>query len=199
MPRKQTPAHGFHERKVNIRELRQRFLIVCEGSKTEPNYFKRFRVAKTVIEVIGVAANPSKLVQITQNLQDRDDYDQIWCVFDRDDWTKADFNQALQTANNQGFQVAYSNEAFELWYVLHFEFLNAAIPRQDYVKKLTAIMEKPYQKNSSSIYDDLLERQKVAIRNAKQLLQQYEPLNPVADNPSTTVHLLVAELNRFAV
>jgi hypothetical protein len=199
MPRKQTPSHGYRERKVNIRELRQRFLIVCEGAKTEPNYFKRFRVPKTVIEVVGVAANPSKLVQITQDLQGQDDYDQIWCVFDRDDWTKADFNQALQVADNQGFQVAYSNEAFELWYVLHFEFLNAGIPRKDYVKKLTAMMHKPYQKNSSTIYDDLLERQEVAIRNAKRLLQQYKPPNPVVDNPSTTVHRLVTELNRFAV
>jgi hypothetical protein len=199
MPRKQTPSHGYRERKVNIRELRQRFLIVCEGAKTEPNYFKRFRVPKTVIEVVGVAANPSKLVQITQDLQGQDDYDQIWCVFDRDDWTKADFNQALQAADNQGFQVAYSNEAFELWYVLHFEFLNTGIPRKDYVKKLTVMMDKPYQKNSSTIYDDLLERQEVAIRNARQLLQQYKLPNPIVDNPSTTVHLLVAELNRFAV
>lgn len=57
----------------------------------------------------------------------------------------------------------------------------------------------PYAKNSGALYDELLARQPEAIRNAERLLVQYQPPNPAADNPSTTVHLLVNELNRFAV
>jgi len=37
-----------------------------------------------------------------------------------------------------------------------------------------------------------------AIQNAERLLKQYEPSNPAVDNPSTTVHLLVQQLQKFA-
>ena len=32
------------ERKIKKRPLRERVLIVCEGEKTEPNYFKKFPI-----------------------------------------------------------------------------------------------------------------------------------------------------------
>lgn len=54
-----------------------------------------------------------------------------------------------------------------------------------------------YQKNSEKIYEELESRQKDAIKNAQRLLQQYEPCNPEQDNPYTTVHLLVKQLNKF--
>lgn len=199
MPRKKENSRGYSPRKVNTREVRQRFLIVCEGGKTEPNYFRSFRVPKDVveIEVQGLGENPSRLVQSAKELNKQDDYDQVWCVFDRDAWTVVDFNNAIKNADEQGFRVAYSNEAFELWYVLHFEFLNTGIPRSDYIKKLTYLMGRKYKKNSETIYDDLFTKQSTAIKNAKNLLKQYEPHNPATDNPSTTVHLLVQELNQF--
>ncbi|WP_009630758.1 RloB family protein [Synechocystis sp. PCC 7509] len=190
-------SQGYSARKVNTREIKQRFLIVCEGAKTEPNYFKSFRVPKVVIEIQGLGENPSKLVQSANELKSQDEYDQVWCVFDRDDWTKEDFNNAISSAKKYGFKVAYSNEAFELWYVLHFEFLNTGIPRNDYIKKLTSLLGKKYQKNSTTIYDDLLDKQDIAIKRAKKLLEEYEPSKPEQDNPSTTVHLLVEQLKRF--
>jgi len=199
MARKKINSRGYSPRKVNTREVRQRFLIVCEGEKTEPNYFRSFRVSKNVaeIDVQGVGENPSKLVQSAKKLKDQEDYDQVWCVFDRDSWSVEDFNNAIKNADDQGFKVAYSNEAFELWYVLHFEFLNTGIPRKDYLRKLTSFLGRTYQKNSETIYDELFHKQSTAIRNAENLLKQYDPQIPVRDNPSTTVHLLVQELNRF--
>ncbi|WP_205127438.1 MULTISPECIES: AAA family ATPase [Okeania] len=35
------------------------------------------------------------------------------------------------------------------------------------------------------------------VKAAEKLLEQHNPPNPVNDNPSTTVHLLVKELNKF--
>lgn len=199
MAKKQENSRGYSTRKINTREVRQRFLIVCEGAKTEPNYFKSFRVPKDVIQidVEGVGENPSKLVESAKKLNTQEDYDRVWCVFDRDAWLPQDFNNAIQNAKNHGFQVAYSNEAFELWYVLHFEFLNTGIPRSDYCKKLTSHLHHKYEKNSEKIYDELREKQASAIKFSKKLLAQYDPQNPVEDNPSTTVHLLVEELNNF--
>ncbi len=51
------------QRRVNVRELRQRFLIVCEGEKTEPNYFNSFRVPGVVIDVRGIGENTVRLVE----------------------------------------------------------------------------------------------------------------------------------------
>ncbi|MGB3655272.1 MAG: RloB domain-containing protein [Rivularia sp. (in: cyanobacteria)] len=53
------------------------------------------------------------------------------------------------------------------------------------------------KKNSETIYDELFNKQPTAIKNATTLLKQYSPQNPVENNPSTTVHLLVQELNKF--
>jgi hypothetical protein len=75
-------------------------------------------------------------------------------------------------------EVAYSNEAFELWYVIHFEFLNTGIPRSDYEKKLAQKLGHKYQKNSNTIYDEISELQPTAIRNAERLLAEYNPINP---------------------
>jgi len=199
MAKKTRNSRGYSPRRVNTREIRPRFLIVCEGEKTEPNYFKGFRVPKLVIDIQGLGKNPSNLVQSAKRFKDQEEYDQVWCVFDRDDWTEEDFNNAIHSARSHNFKVAYSNEAFELWYVLHFEFLNTGIPRSDYLAKLTSLLGQKYQKNSLTIYDDLSEKQLFAINNAERLIQTYKPQNPVRNNPSTTVHLLVQELNKFAV
>ncbi|MBW4562798.1 MAG: RloB family protein [Mojavia pulchra JT2-VF2] len=199
MPKRKVNSRGYSPRKVNKREVRQRFLIVCEGERTEPNYFRSFRVPKNVfeIDVQGVGENPSRLVQRARELNQQEEYDQVWCVFDRDAWTIEDFNNAIRNAEEQGFKVAYSNEAFELWYVLHFEFLNTGIPRSDYIKKLNYLLKKTYKKNSETIYDELFVKQSLAIKNAENLLRQYDPHVPAKDNPSTKVHLLVQELNKF--
>ena len=75
-----------------------------------------------------------------KEFSNQEDYDQVWCVFDRDSWTEEDFNKAIKNAKAQGFGVAYSNEAFELWYILHFEFLNTGIPRTKYLQKLNSLL-----------------------------------------------------------
>ena len=61
-------------------------------------------------------------------------FDRVWVVFDRDDFN--DFNEAIALAERKGYKAAWSNEAFELWYLLHFIYLDTAISRADYIKKL---------------------------------------------------------------
>lgn len=81
--------------------------------------------------------------------------------------------------------------------MLHFEFLNTGLPRKDYIKKLEKLLGYKYKKNSTTIYEEIENRQSTAIKHAKSLLKQYSSPNPVSDNPSTTVHLLVKKLNKF--
>jgi hypothetical protein len=181
-------------------EYAQTFLIVCEGERTEPNYFRSFRVAGDVrkIDIQGTGYNTLSLVNWAIELQAEEDYDQVWCVFDRDSFPAETFNAALTLARQHGIRLAYSNEAFELWYLLHYHFFNTAMSRHRYCQKLTGLLKREYKKNDPFIYQELLERQGDAIRNARRLLAEYNPPNPAQDNPSTTVHLLVEALNRYA-
>jgi hypothetical protein len=193
----------------NDREEKTRrwFLIVCEGEKTEPNYFKKFPVDPKVIrlKIEGEGRNTRSLVEKAiefKNDSESDETDRFWCVFDRDKNPKnpndsQNFNSAITLARNNGIEVAYSNDAFELWYLLHFHFYDTPIYRKDYQNMLTKLLGHEYKKNSEMIYEELKSKQQDAIKHAKRLLQKYDRPNPETDNPSTTVHLLVEELNSF--
>lgn len=133
------------------------------------------------------------------------DFDHSWIVIDRDNQWQAgngheeeDFNQALSEAEEKGIKVAYSNDAFELWYLLHFNYENAVTPRSDLNSKVKALFNNPKSLKSADfvkrIYPRLVgEPEKTAIRNAEKLLKMHldngtEPSNA---NPSTTIHNLV--------
>lgn len=120
-------GRGYSERPVNTRALKERFLVVCEGEKTEPNYFKRFRVPGRIVDVYGAARNTVSLVRETLRLRDLEKYDQVWCVFDKDSFPSQNFNAAITLARAHNIGVAYSNEAFELWYLLHFDYHQSGI------------------------------------------------------------------------
>lgn len=178
------------------------FLIICEGEKTEPNYFEAFRLPKNVMVVKGIGAETKRLV--TEAIKEKKEakkygieFDQVWCVFDRDSFPKENFNEALRSANENGIKVAYSNEAFEIWYLLHFDYIVTPLNREQYEDRLSNKLGRTYKKNSLDMHENLLDKQAIAIQNAKRLLSNYSPLNPAENNPSTTVFKLVEELNRF--
>lgn len=198
-------ARTSEDRRIDNREVLQRFLIVCEGAKTEPNYFKGFRVLGRVVDVVGAGRNTLSLVDEAIQLKREKEaeavqrgesaYNQVWCVFDRDSFPPDSFNSAIRRAEAAGFQVAYTNEAFELWYLLHFDNHRAALHRSQYNEILEDRLGHSYYKNSRTMYAELLNRQVEAIRRAESLLAEYGANhNPQQDNPCTTVHLLVKAL-----
>jgi len=186
------------QRQVDALPIRQRFLIVCEGKKTEPNYFECFRVPHLVVDVEGLGMNTVGLVERAIELRGQGDYDQTWCVFDKDDFPDKNFNSAISLARRNNIKVAYSNQSFELWYVLHFDYIHSAITRADYMKILDEKLGHEYSKKSPAIYAELRDRQPTAIKNAKHLLGEYHPSRPAKDDPSTTVHRLVEQLVEFS-
>jgi hypothetical protein len=198
MARQPKPSgRGYKSRPVNVREEIPRILIICEGEKTEPAYFDGFRVPSVKIEIVGLGKDPLTLVEQAINRRGEGRYDQVWCVFDRDDVPAERFNRAIETAVRRGIGVAYSNQAFELWYLLHFYYIDAPLSRQDYVDRLSVQLGRPYRKNDGGLYQELLSAQPAALRHAERLLALYNPHNPARDDPATTAHKLVQELNRF--
>ena len=190
-------------RKTDLRAGYENILIVCEGEKTEPNYFCAFSVKTANLEVYGEGLNTKSLIRfadkrVKEAERKSEYYDQVWCVFDKDSFSDEKFNTAIQMAEAKRYKVAYSNEAFELWYVLHFEYLNADLPRERYYSILDEKLGFKYEKNNPDMYSILLSRQKTAIRNAETLLNQYNPDTAPSDKkPSTTVHILVLELIKY--
>ena len=200
----------YLRRQIKTRETRKKFLIVCEGEKTEVNYFKAFDVPKKIeVTVRGEGKNSlslvNKAIQIIDNLKKDDSFDQIWCVFDKDNCSKEQFNQAERLAKQKNIKIAYSNEAFEIWFILHFQYLDIATSRSEYLTILTNQMQKygllnkkeKYAKNREDMYEKLKPYQTTAITNAAKLIQDRDEAkkHPFDANPSTTVQELVQELN----
>lgn len=192
--------HSFSRKTGTKGKPYQRVLIVCEGEKTEPDYFRQFRVTSAEIKIVGTGYNTMALVREALRLKkeagDNDEpYDQVWCVFDRDSFPAPDVDNAWHTARKKKLRTALSNEAFELWFLLHFDYMIAAHTRYQYQEMLSVRMGRQYKKNDPEMYHELLSRQQIAIENAKKLIGQYDPRKPATDNPCTEVHELVMELN----
>lgn len=192
-------------RRQGVRVVKQSFLIVCEGEKTEPDYFKAFRMTTATVKAVGEAMNTMTLVNKAISIREADKakkrfYDQCWVVFDKDDFPAKDFNQAILYAEKNGFQVAYSNQAFEYWFLLHFNLYQGPLHRSQYKNMLEKLIGMPYIKKEGSgavMYNMLLNRQKQAINNSETVLAAISNGNPAEEESSTTVHKLVIELNKF--
>lgn len=185
-------------RKSLNKNIIENILILCEGEKTEPNYFnsikRKYRLSN--VDIRGLGSNTDRIVETA--IKNHKDYSQVWCVFDRDSFSAQHFNRAFQIAEKyKNIHMAYSNEAFELWYLLHFNYYNTGIPRKRYFELLNELLGKKYKKNSPEIYDLICDKENVAIKNAKRLLKSYTEDNPEKNNPSTTVFKLVEALNKF--
>ncbi|MBU0710581.1 RloB family protein [bacterium] len=202
----------FKKRKLRALQSRQRreltrsgkenILIVCEG-KTERLYFDSFPLKTANVTPIGTGRSTKSLItkaRAEQNAAHRkeEDFDQVWCVFDQDCFGKEKFNTAIQMAESSHFKTVWSNECFELWFVLHFQPMTAGLTRDQYCDLLDWLLGETYEKTDSTMYRKLSNRQNVAIRNAQRLYSSYTPdINPADRNPCSTVYRLVEELKKF--
>ena len=180
------------------REIKVFFLIVCEGKKTEPNYFAKFegKFGNIIFEIDceGKGYNTLKVVEEAIRIRDKNPnkYNRVWTVFDKDSFSDNDFNSAIQKAKANHIGCAWSNEAFELWYILHFQYRNTAMSREEYKKEIVNEIHKRisgfvYAKNSIEMYDILQKygNQEQAIKNAEKLSELYNNLSFAKHNPRT--------------
>lgn len=205
-------------RKEAIRSKRVYFLIVCEGSKTEPLYFEAFKkdlpkgVLESIsIEIEGEGKNTLSLIEEVLKIRESREkltgraYDQSWAVFDKDSFPPEHFNNAINKAahSNPPISTAWSNEAFELWYLLHFQFFQNGMNRDQYKdiieRELSERMgqEFKYNKNDPQMYEYLKEYGSIdqAISWAESLEKVFEGrLDYAEHNPCTKVYHLVREL-----
>lgn len=186
--------------KINSKDTERKILIVCEGARTEPEYFKKFRVSKQCA-VVGAGCNTLSVVKKAIQLLDDKKFKEAWCVFDRDSFKKDRVKGALDLARAHSINIAFSNESFELWYVLHYAYLDTKVTRKDYIDILSKQIGKEYKKNDESMYQILLKNQHLAIARAKKLKMEMLPIGACEHDcyPYTTVYDLVERLNELGM
>lgn len=211
-------AREEKKRKTEFKSKRKFYLIVCEGEKTEPNYFESLKsslpkgvLELTNIDIDGTGKNTLSIVEEAKKLRTRYEekylrkIDKVWAVFDKDGFPAKNFNNAINKGENSKPKIncAWTNEAFELWYLLHFNYYNTGISRVQYQKLIEKEVNKvanqtdfKYRKNSKDMFAILNKfgSQENAIRNAKNLESQYFDRSFSSHNPCTKVHRLINEL-----
>lgn len=186
-------------RKLNTQIPKKVIHVYTEGTKTEPNYLgaikDELRLPEIDIKIHGMRASTLSLVDFVIKEKEGEDEDtEWWVVFDRDDHEH--FDLSIEKAKSNGINVAYTNECFELWFILHFEFLNTSIGRDQFETKLTRLLGIKYEK-SMDIYSLIKDRESLAIRNAKKLENEHNEAGVtsfIKRDPSTTVYKLVENL-----
>lgn len=198
-------------RKINKRLIKPIILIVCEGECTEYNYFNSFRVSTSYVVIVkgeGISAKPliKKTISLKKEIENREmvKIDQVWCVFDKD--SNKELNKIIEEGRNNKINIAYSNPAFELWFVLHFIFTTSPMSVKELINKIKKLFSEncgiKYKKNYKNIYDVLESNKNDAIKRSEKLIKFHKEnygLNPEKNNPSTTVHKLVIELDKYSI
>ncbi len=158
--------------------------IYCEG-QTEKIYFqelkKYYRITNVNIIPI-VLSEQGNALTLTQNAVDRKNenpnFDEYWIVIDKDDTEFPIFEKAINLAKEKQISSAYSIQAFEFWFILHFQYSHDKMERTDYSKKLNNYLKHySYGKSKNElekVCTEILPLTKIGIKNAKQGLSYFE-------------------------
>ena len=170
-------------------------LLMCGGLRTEKRYFDGLRRAERNPAVTVVLKthpkSPTEVVRHARAIRrdNRDDFDEVWCVLDVDDFQ--DITEATTLARKSGIKVAISNPCFELWLVLHFSYHTAHISTRD-VQRLLCKHLPGYDKSDLSFADFVS-----SVGDACERGRQLDPTGAAHDlNPSTNVWQLTLKIRR---
>jgi hypothetical protein len=193
-----------------------RVLIVCEGSKTEPNYLREMvshhRLSTANIEITGDGGSaPKSVVEYALELFENDpDYDSVFCVFDCDGHPT--YQQALTRIRDKTlirrngklkigearFEAITSVPCFEYWILLHYKYTTAHMSRYaDLEPRLKAIPElATYAKGRQGLFSLTEIQLNTALKNADRA--NSAAVDAGTDNPTTSVPILIRYLQELA-
>jgi hypothetical protein len=209
------------ERKQNLRASYDRILIVSEGSKTEPLYFKeictanRLQTANIEVQPSQLGTAPIQVVEYARALFKNGDkhkgiqpraFEQVYAVFDRDDHDsyfdalkKAEsLDGKLRNDNKQAvkFTAIASIPCFELWLLLHYEDIRHWLHRDQIVQRLKQPQNFPgYEKGSKLAFSTTRHTLDTAIQRARRLAEQSNPF--IDTEPYTAIVELVELLTNL--
>lgn len=183
-------------RKRASRETFDRILIVCEGSKTEPQYFNEIRreyrlhSANICIQPGGYGTSPKQVIDFARDLFlngdshlgiERCSFEQVYAVFDRDAhlsyYDALKYSEILEKKFKKNkkpiqFKAIASVPNFELWLLLHFQFVSKPIERDEVIFLLKQYL-KDYEKGRAGYFSMTKEQLPIAISRAEKLQKLY--------------------------
>lgn len=192
-------------------------LIVTEGTDTEPAYFGTIKEIinkqypdKIQLNVFGEGDNTISLFEKAKALAGNNSniYKHVWILYDTDDFPAAHIDRVLQLCADNSteeteFHAIWSNQCIELWFLLHFSFMQSDIHRTEYWPKLTECLKRigagEYAKNRTDMYCVLRPYMDTAIANAKSLDAINYGKAPSKAAPGTKVYELVERLRPYLV
>lgn len=195
-----------YSRRPPLMQIRDKVLIMC-GGETEEIYFKHYKnrhkkdLNNISIKVLAhKKSNPMAVVQAALAL--KSDFNEIWTVFDKDDFK--DFNEAILFALENGINCAFSNEAIEYWFLLHFENKMGAISRSNLNKELERKLGFEYNKGAEIIQRTCakIDNKLLAAEERAQIGHERHIVNS-GTNPSdwcscTTIYALTKRLREWS-
>ena len=206
---------GKSKRKSNFLQIAPaNYLIICEGKQTEPNYFnglkqdinrkygKKVEVLIPNIDIKGTGRNTTDLVKYTQKYVNYSNkvYGQVWVVFDKDDYSDEQFNQAIK---NCDYNVAWSNPNFELWLLSHLKRVSKVMSKDEILDELDKEFQRnglgTYNKNDGKIFEKVTKDRKldIAIKNCEYMEKLNKNGQASDRNPMTRVYKIVDGLKEY--
>lgn len=201
------------QRKKSRRSSYDKILIVCEGEKTEPNYFTDlvcyYKINTANVEIDGsCGSSPKSILKRAEDLAKNeykkgDGFDRIYCVFDKDSHETYDETVAkIAGKKPKGiFYAAISVPCFEYWLLLHFQYTTKPYNRagkssigNEVLKELKAVYPN-YEKGNDKVFSELINQIEFAKQNAMRALEHSN--KNFTDNPSTNIHELIDYLQNI--
>ncbi|MCX4675226.1 RloB family protein [Streptomyces sp. NBC_01433] len=194
-------------RTKGVRPEQRRFLIYCEGERTEDQYFRGLRADLRTLPVSiclgGEHGEPQSLVRAAiehkerapHSPQDRRTaYDEVWCVIDVEAPIPHDgLDKAVELARRHGVEVALTNPCFELWIMLHFADVTRYSTSDDAQRALEKLGTCGYSLSRKHLAYDSLREGFGQARERAEALRRRTPKGH-RQNPWTDVDRLVGML-----
>ena len=124
-------------RENNKRQERDKFYIVTNGKRTEYNYFTLLKSKKSIykVKVEFTNSDPHGLVEYSRQYVPNSN--QVWVVFDVDNsYQEGRLEGAIRLAEKSGVKYAFSNLAFEVWLIDHFQKCSLHVGIDDHKRVL---------------------------------------------------------------
>ena len=218
-PRRKAKSLKDIGRRAPFRSEPDRVLIVTEGTKTEPYYFHKLirELGLTTAEIRIVGYGGSAPVSVAEKaesiLRKDDDFQQIYCVFDRD--RHKDYDRALEIVHGidkkfgkkKTVLAISSIPCFELWYLLHVSdarkpYENPGSPADALIADLKkkAPFERYDKSDRHDFFEPIAANRNEAVQRAERFIKQarHEGASEFHENPSTRVYLIVKALTAIA-
>lgn len=176
-----TRARGKEQKGKSKKEKPCKIYIFTEGD-TERIYLQHYNNKKKGIEVISVDPKHTDAVGIVKYAKkyiDNEDVevelgDKCYCVFDSDPKSNPNINEAFDLVRgykHKGLECIFSNPSFEVWFILHYRKAPYGKSAEDVKKIIKELVkkDKPEYKETTDIFDILLDKQDKAFKQAKEL------------------------------